>query len=76
MKQELEITLEWCDSNGYIAIPYGGGSSVVWGVNPPDDCGPCVTIASYPSRPCLEIDECRVPCVSKPACSVPPSNSS
>ena len=56
-EQELEITLEWCDSNGYVAIPYGGGSSVVWGVNPPDDCGPCVTIALDRLDRVLEIDE-------------------
>ena len=56
-EQQLEITLEWCDSNGYIAIPYGGGSSVVWGVNPPDDCGPCVTIALDRLDRVLEIDE-------------------
>ena len=54
---ELEITLEWCDHNGYVAIPYGGGSSVVWGVNPPDDCGPCVTIALDRLDRVLEIDE-------------------
>ena len=56
-EQELEITLEWCDANGYVAIPYGGGSSVVWGVNPPDDCGPCVTIALDRLDRVLEIDE-------------------
>ncbi len=26
---ELEAILEWCDGQNYIAIPYGGGSSVV-----------------------------------------------
>ena len=56
-EQELEITLEWCDANGYVTIPYGGGSSVVWGVNPPDDCGPCVTIALDRLDRVLEIDE-------------------
>ncbi|MGH9134210.1 MAG: FAD-binding oxidoreductase, partial [Ilumatobacteraceae bacterium] len=56
-EQELEVTLEWCDRNGYLAIPYGGGSSVVWGVNPPDDCGPCVTIALDRLDRVLEIDD-------------------
>ena len=56
-EHELEITLDWCDRNGYVAIPYGGGSSVVWGVNPPDDCGPCVTIALDRLDRVLEIDE-------------------
>jgi len=56
-EHELEVTLEWCDANGYVTIPYGGGSSVVWGVNPPDDCGPCVTIALDRLDRVLEIDE-------------------
>ena len=33
---ELEATLDWCASGGHAAVPYGGGSSVVWGVNPPE----------------------------------------
>ena len=56
-EHELEVTLDWCDANGYVTIPYGGGSSVVWGVNPPDDCGPCVTIALDRLDRVLEIDE-------------------
>ena len=56
-EHELEVTLEWCDGNGFVTIPYGGGSSVVWGVNPPDDCGPCVTIALDRLDRVLEIDE-------------------
>ena len=56
-EHELEVTLDWCDANGYVAIPYGGGSSVVWGVNPPDDVGPCVTIALDRLDRVLEIDE-------------------
>ncbi len=55
-EQELEITLDWCNANGHVTIPYGGGSSVVWGVNPPDDCGPCVTIALDRLDRVLEID--------------------
>jgi alkyldihydroxyacetonephosphate synthase len=54
---ELEQTLAWCDEHGYVAIPYGGGSSVVWGVNPPDDCGPCVTIALDRLDQVLEVDD-------------------
>ena len=30
---------------------------MVWGVNPPDDCGPCVTIALDRLDRVLEIDE-------------------
>jgi alkyldihydroxyacetonephosphate synthase len=33
---ELEATLDWCTSAGHVVVPYGGGSSVVWGVNPPE----------------------------------------
>ncbi|MDQ1425550.1 MAG: alkyldihydroxyacetonephosphate synthase [Acidimicrobiaceae bacterium] len=54
---DLEQTLAWCDENGYVAIPYGGGSSVVWGVNPPDDSGPCVTIALDRLDRVLEVDD-------------------
>ena len=35
-ESELERVLEWCDSKGYVAIPFGGGSSVVGGVTPPE----------------------------------------
>ena len=31
-EEELEAVLDWCDSNSYIAIPFGGGSSIVRGV--------------------------------------------
>jgi alkyldihydroxyacetonephosphate synthase len=33
---ELVALLDWCDAAGLAAIPYGGGSSVVGGVEPPD----------------------------------------
>lgn len=56
-EDELEQTLAWCDEHGYTAIPYGGGSSVVSGVNPPDDSGPCVTIALDRFDRVLEIDD-------------------
>src|SRR5215212_11467985 len=35
-EQELEAVLDWCSSSGHAAIPYGGGSSVVDGVTPPE----------------------------------------
>ncbi|MEA3216956.1 MAG: alkyldihydroxyacetonephosphate synthase [Acidimicrobiia bacterium] len=53
---ELENTLDWCASNGYTAVPYGGGSSVVWGVNPPERCEASVTIALDRMNRVLEID--------------------
>ena len=54
---QLAATLDWCDANGYVTIPYGGGSSVVWGVNPPDDAPPTVTIALDRLDRVLEVDD-------------------
>lgn len=54
---ELEATLEWCDANGYVAIPYGGGSSVVYGVNPPERAEATVTISLDRFDQVLEIDD-------------------
>jgi len=34
---EIRAVLDWCGANDLAAIPYGGGSSVVGGVNPPVD---------------------------------------
>jgi alkyldihydroxyacetonephosphate synthase len=53
---ELVATLDWCNDGGYVAVPYGGGSSVVWGVNPPDDCDAAVTIALDRLDQVLEVD--------------------
>jgi alkyldihydroxyacetonephosphate synthase len=40
---EVERLLEWCESAGAAAIPYGGGTSVVGGVEPRFD-GPAVSL--------------------------------
>jgi alkyldihydroxyacetonephosphate synthase len=40
---ELEQVLAWCEEAGAAAIPFGGGTSVVGGVEPPGD-RPAVTI--------------------------------
>ncbi|MPY91624.1 MAG: FAD-binding protein [Acidimicrobiia bacterium] len=53
---ELAATLDWCASAGHVAIPYGGGSSVVWGVNPPE-ADTVVTIALDRLDQVLEIDD-------------------
>jgi alkyldihydroxyacetonephosphate synthase len=53
---ELERVLEWCDSEGYVVIPFGGGSSVVGGVTPPEVDG-VVTIDMDEFDRVLEIDE-------------------
>jgi len=52
---ELEATLNWCDSNGYAAIPYGGGTTVVWGIGAPEEM-PAVTIDMDHFHRVLEID--------------------
>jgi len=54
---EVEAVLSWCSDEGYCAIPYGGGSSVVGGVTPPADAGPIVTVALDELDQVLEVDE-------------------
>lgn len=54
---ELEAVLDWCHTEGVAAVPFGAGSSVVWGVSPPDDAERCVTIAMDRFDQVLEIDE-------------------
>ncbi len=56
-EDELEATLAWCDEKGYTAIPYGGGTSVVWGVNVPHDCNAAMTIDLDNLNDVIEIDE-------------------
>ncbi len=53
---QLEATLDWCGSNGYVVVPFGGGSSVVWGVNPPE-ADAIVTIALDRLDKVLELDD-------------------
>ncbi|HZR02609.1 MAG TPA: FAD-binding oxidoreductase [Burkholderiales bacterium] len=56
-EQDIVRVLDWCDSNDAIAIPWGGGSSVVGGVEPPRDDRPVVTIDLKRVDRVLEIDE-------------------
>jgi alkyldihydroxyacetonephosphate synthase len=53
---ELEAVLDWCDASGHVVVPFGGGSSVVWGVNPPADAAGVVTIDLTAMDRVLEID--------------------
>jgi alkyldihydroxyacetonephosphate synthase len=55
-EDELEATLEWCDKAGHAAIPFGGGTSVVWGVSVPAGDRPVVTIDMDHLSGVLEID--------------------
>ena len=36
-EDDIRAVLDWCGANDLAAIPFGGGSSVVGGVNPPND---------------------------------------
>ena len=55
--EELEATLAWCDQHAYSAIPYGGGTSVVWGVNVPSECDGAISIDLDHLSGVIEVDE-------------------
>ena len=55
-EREVEAVLEWCATAGAAAIPYGGGTSVVGGVEPRFD-GPAVTLDLGALDSVLEVDE-------------------
>ena len=54
---ELEATLDWCDGQGIIAIPFGGGTSVVWGVSVPESASKAVTIDLDNMNSVMEVDD-------------------
>ena len=54
---ELEATLAWCDRDRHVAIPYGGGTSVVWGVTPPAQAATVVIIDLDNLNTVLEVDD-------------------
>ena len=66
---ELEAVLGWCHDNGHAVVPYGGGSSVVWGVDPPE--GPTAASPSTwtASTRCSRSTPPRARPASRPACS-------
>ncbi len=53
---ELAAVLDWCGSRDIKVIPFGAGSSVVWGVNPPAEADAVVTVAMDRFDRVLEID--------------------
>lgn len=55
-EEELERVLAWCSAKGYAAIPYGGGSSSVNGVTPPEGYDGIVTIDMDQFDRVLELD--------------------
>jgi alkyldihydroxyacetonephosphate synthase len=56
-EDELEAVLEWCSNKGHAVIPFGGGSSSVEGVKPPDGYDGIVTIDMDQFDRVLEIDD-------------------
>jgi alkyldihydroxyacetonephosphate synthase len=55
-ESDLVSVLDWCDTIDAVAIPWGGGSSVVGGVEPPRTDRPVVTIDLKHMGRVLEID--------------------
>lgn len=55
-ERELIDVLDWCDAAGAVVVPWGGGSSVVAGVEPPRTDRPVVTIDLRRLDRVLEID--------------------
>ncbi len=55
---DIVAILDWCTDAGAVAVPYGGGSSVVGGVEPPprDACRAAVTIDVRALDRVVEID--------------------
>jgi len=58
-EDDIRAVLDWCGANELAAIPFGGGSSVVGGVNPPGDARyrGAVTIDLKHFNRVLEIDK-------------------
>ncbi len=55
-ESDLIATLDWCDSEKAVVIPWGGGSSVVAGVEPPKTDRPVVTVDLQHLNRVLEVD--------------------
>ena len=55
-EEEVTAVLDWCSSNGYAAIPYGGGSSTVAGFEPPEGYDGIVSIDLSALDKVLEVD--------------------
>lgn len=56
-EDELEMVLDWCTAKEISAIPYGGGTTVVWGVSVPPSCESAVSIDMDGMSEVLEIDK-------------------
>src|SRR5215467_8567839 len=56
-EQDIVHLLDWCDEIGAKAIPYGGGSSVVKGIEPQASFDKVVTISLRHMDKILEVDD-------------------
>jgi alkyldihydroxyacetonephosphate synthase len=54
-ESELAAVLDWCSTDDVKVVPFGAGSSVVWGVNPPE-ADAVVTVAMDRFDRVLEVD--------------------
>jgi alkyldihydroxyacetonephosphate synthase len=54
-ESELAAVLDWCSTDDVKVVPFGAGSSVVWGVNPPE-ADTVVTVAMDRFDRVLEVD--------------------
>ncbi len=54
--QDILALLDWCHDAGAAVIPFGGGTSVVGGVDPPRDSQAVVTVDMKRMNRVLEID--------------------
>ena len=56
-EKQIQRLLEWCSKNRAAVIPFGGGSSVVGGVNAPEKRkGPTLSLDTHHMNRLLEID--------------------
>ena len=55
-EEDISALLEWCDGVGAAIVPFGGGTSVVGGVEPPSGYPAVVTIDTRRMNRVLEID--------------------
>lgn len=56
-EEEVEELVNWCSQHDIKIVPYGGGTSVVWGVNVPSDANKVVSLDTDRMNQILEIDE-------------------
>lgn len=55
-ERQVAAVLEWCSGRGYTVVPFGGGSSVVGGVEPPPQSNGVVTVDLSRLDRVLEVD--------------------